>query len=350
MQCIFVVLLCFGLLGFEFYNRRDASASLTSERMTDKAQAEQEDKEASTPQEGKPRHQDNFELFLVDFHKAQCYFSATIQIAALSYGIFETDMLVTFMLTPLATNGVLPIIFAYTMLFHYGRSTLDVTLLTLVCWVLSSIVYWILYSHIIPINSQIRGDNRRYRAYQQFFYKLTALDACGGYSALAVCPDNFHLGREDILRKSTNLRVLTPIIWSFSTMCLLAVLFSKYMKARRDRANTHPPLPNSEQSAITSNERSRPSVSGSNLQSSLIYWLTILCFLAGIGMQLSLLSIGTSLNMMDRTNWSFGQIVAVTIWVQPLLHYFYEEFKDFLKVRNLMQVDPNTPSQMHTRC
>ena len=38
------------------------------------------------------KHQHNFEHLLVQFHKAQCYFSATIQIAALSFSIFEIDM------------------------------------------------------------------------------------------------------------------------------------------------------------------------------------------------------------------------------------------------------------------
>jgi hypothetical protein len=39
------------------------------------------------------------------------------------------------------------------------------------------------------------------------------------------------------------------------------------------------------------------------------------------------------LNMMNRMHWSFGQIVAVTIWAEPLLGYLYNEEKLLLKSR-----------------
>jgi hypothetical protein len=59
-----------------------------------------------------------------------------------------------------------------------------------------------------------------------------------------------------------------------------------------------------------------------------VYVLVTMCFLAGIGMQLSLLSIATSLDMMDRKDWSFGQVVAITIWIPPLLAYLYREVEE----------------------
>lgn len=283
-------------------------------------------------------HQRTFEAFLVEFHKSQCYFSATIQIASLAYGIFTTDMLITFMLTPLATNGVLPVVFAFVLLFRCGKSTMDATILTTFTWLLASIVYWILYSNIIPINQDIRGDQKRYRAYQQFMYKLSALDACGGFSALAVCPDNFYLGRDDIFAASHNLRVLTPIIWTFSTVCLLATLAGKLTKWRRGRG-----YQSAQQSEVDAAEEGtstgrptgdhHPPFFRSRLGASITYWLVTFCFLAGIGMQMSLLSIGTSLHMMNRMHWSFGQIVAVTIWAPPLLGYLYDELKEILRTR-----------------
>jgi hypothetical protein len=55
------------------------------------------------------------------------------------------------------------------------------------------------------------------------------------------------------------------------------------------------------------------------------YVLVTLCFLAGAGMQMALLSIATSLDMMDRWDWGFGQVVAITIWVPPLIAYVYRE-------------------------
>jgi hypothetical protein len=321
---MFIVILWFGLLAFNIFNQR-------KKRSTQPSESELMEKlnQDSLPPAPLATHQAIFENFLVQFQKAQCYFSATIQIASLSYGIFDTNLLITFMLIPLATNGVLPVVFGLVLLFRQGKATMDVLLLTVASWVLASLVYWILYAHVIPINQHLTTDQQKYRMYQQFMYKLSAIPACGGYSALAVCPDSFSLGRTAIFDASHNLRVMTPIIWSFSTVCLFSILAGKFIKWRRaksvryaqvdtgagDGANAiydHPPLLRSKSGA------------------SAAYWFTTLCFLAGVGMQLSLLSIGTSLNMMDRTNWSFGQIVAVTIWAQPVLGYVYDELKELL--------------------
>jgi uncharacterized membrane protein YozB (DUF420 family) len=294
-----------------------------------------------------------FGNFLEDFHKAQCYFSATIQIAALSYGpsgIFDVDMLVTFMLVPLATNGVLPVVFTLVLLYKRERPlSPDVVLLTFVCWLLSSVVYWILYSHVIPINSDPTTSAQEIRAYKQFYYKLTSLDACGGYSALAACPTGtFGVARTGIKRESHKIRILTPIIWSFSTICLLAILAAQYFgislsekwdKLIRMGSTSQQSQPDTEANStphdppntkMTSGEKQAAQITAKGSSTSqkfmtthnFFYVLVTMGFLAGIGMQLSLLSIATSLDMVDRKDWSFGQIVAITVWVPPLLTYW----------------------------
>jgi hypothetical protein len=175
-----------------------------------------------------PSNQPNFEKFLEEFHVTQCYFSSTIQIAALTYGITSMNMLVTFMLIPLATNGVLPVVFTLVPLYKRNEKLKPgVIVLTVVCWILSSVVYWMLYSHVTPINSDIDADTD-YAIYRQFYYKLSATDACGGYSALAACPNKLgRLGRGKILDSSYKIRALTPIFWIFSTVCLLAILVAR---------------------------------------------------------------------------------------------------------------------------
>lgn len=333
---MFVVILWFGLTSFELYKRRggkhDSNGEDRTNRRHEKSNLLVSNKTTSNNEH---THQHNFETFLVQFHQAQCYFSATIQIASLTLNIFTTDMLNTFLLLPLATNSILPVVFSYVLLLRCRKASMDATLLTTACWALASVVYWVLYSHLIPINNQIKDENKRYRAYQQFMYKLSALDECGGYSALAVCPNNLELGKTEIIAASHNLRVLTPIIWTFSTVCLLIALGEKLKRwlnrpsatetnhsSEEDTAHdqTTPP-PNSEHS------------SRSPFTNTVIYSLITLCFLAGIGMQLSLLSVSTSLNMTNRKEWSFGQIVAITIWAPPLLGYLYEEIKLFIPAR-----------------
>ncbi|KAJ4359619.1 uncharacterized protein N0V89_000174 [Didymosphaeria variabile] len=254
-----------------------------------------------------PSHQELFEKCIVDFHKTQCYFSATIQVAALTYGIFgDTNFLITFMLLPLATNGVLPVVFTYyLMVYRTGKATLDTTLLTTICWLLSSVVYWVLYSSIIHINNNITSDEKRYRAYQQFIYKLSALDECGGYSALAVCPVNDRTGlfEDELVKASNRLRALTPIIWSFATLCLLYTLAVKtaawltHRDEAKDAENGDAPSDRAKEDDGAVMGRAGRIVDhilhGKSKTLIIPYYVSTLCFLAGIGMQLSLLSIVT---------------------------------------------------------
>jgi hypothetical protein len=266
------------------------------------------------------KHQNSWINLLLEFHKAQCYFIGTLMIAAFTYGIYETNMLVTYMLIPLSTNGVLPIAFAYLLLVYYNTSSVGITLLTVTVYILSSVVYWSLYAHLIPIGSK----TTQYAVYQQFMYKLSSIPACGGYSALAVCPDNMTLGMGPVRRAGEKLRVLTPLIWTFSTIVLVGLLGYQLHQWHCKRRN-------SDGYNLCSHLQKENHESIPSPVWRIVFWVTAVAFLAGIGMQVSLLTIATSLKMTDRWNWTFGQIVAVTIWVPPLLEYLYEKSSKFLR-------------------
>ena len=121
MQCIFIVILWLGFLGIAIYQHKRSEPERPS----------------------KPgKHYKSWINLLLEFHKSQCFFSATLMIASLNYGIYEVDMLVTFLLTPLATNSILPVIFAYLLLLYYRQSSIGVTLLTISVYILSTLVYW----------------------------------------------------------------------------------------------------------------------------------------------------------------------------------------------------------------
>ncbi|KAI1572251.1 hypothetical protein PtrEW7m1_007598, partial [Pyrenophora tritici-repentis] len=89
---------------------------------------------------------------------------ATVQTASFTFGIFNADMLNVFLLLPLTTNGILPIVLAYILLIRHHKATPDITVLTTICWILASVVYWILYSHVIPINGEIQNKKANYSA------------------------------------------------------------------------------------------------------------------------------------------------------------------------------------------
>jgi hypothetical protein len=388
MQCGFVIILWFIFSGFKIGEtwKRSPGAEETTVRTEEPPhdakdltpEAREQNTNVKSNHDTPRTRQSNFERFLEEFHVTQCYFSSTIQIAALTYGISSTNMLVTFMLIPLATNGVLPVVFTLVLLYVRNEK-LDpgVVVLTVVCWILSSVVYWILYAHVVPINSDIDTD-ADYAIYRQFYYKLSATDACGGYSALAACPNKLgRLGRGKILDSSFRIRALTPIIWTFSTACLLAILVATLSRKSlsehfvgmigrmtprkgpsqrsssdmemQDRpgndavsdatngsnatnASSATKIPNEPNGSHPENT-SQPSSPNKSKWAQLAYVLVTLCFLAGAGMQMALLTIAMSLKMMDRKDWGFGQVIAITVWVPPLVAYAYREVEIIVKKR-----------------
>jgi hypothetical protein len=352
------MLLWIGLYCFSRSNRKHSSTLLSNphERLSETVQGVKSSEGGPLESAGQTiTHKSMLETCLLQFHISQCYFSATIQIASLAHGIFSEDMLLTFLLIPLSINGILPIVFGMLLLNQRGKASLDITLLSVACWLLSSIVYWVLYSHIIDINSQFDTKDRRFMAYQQFSYKLSALESCGGYSALAVCPNPLQAGREDVLDAAWKLSYVTPLIWAFSTIHLILILatmirawWEKEKDAYNETENVHlgphqisaPPLLDPESArrlpATNTNCQQRGSrrilflssgFAHRTYQSKTFRVVTTFLFLLALGIQLSLLSISTSLKMMSRHDWGFGQIVAVAVWVPPLLQYVYDELR-----------------------
>ena len=195
-----------------------------------------------------------------------------------------------------------------------------ITLLTVVVFILSSIIYWSTYAHLIPVASILDQPD----VYEQFMYKLSAIPACGGYSALAVCPDDRRLGLAAVQQAGHKLNILTPLIWTFSTLMLLVLLgWQVYQR----RLRPHQASPQAEDTGSKPASNVHQPVQTNRSQRSkywtAFFWIATAAFLAGMGMQLSLLSNATSLKMMDWSDWSFGQIVAVTIWFPPWVEFYY---------------------------
>ena len=106
------------------------------------------------------------------------------------------------------------------------------------------------------------------------------------------------------------LRVLTPLIWTFSTFVLVVALVLQVYQTygRLDKG------------------------SGLRMESRrwrAAFWVTTVIFLAGVGMQLAVLWTAKLLGMVNDGDWGFGQIVAVTIWIPPFLEWVFGEMSKF---------------------
>ena len=65
----------------------------------------------------------------------------------------------------------------------YRASSTAITLLIAFVYLLSSVVYWILYPRL-----QLSTDMARGNTYKRFRSSVSSLGVCGQYSGLAVCP------------------------------------------------------------------------------------------------------------------------------------------------------------------
>lgn len=270
-------------------------------------------------------------------------------IASLTLHIYGHDMLQNFLLMPISLNGILPVAFTYFLLVsHNGNirspSGFGLAALTVIVYALSSVVYWSLYAQFLPFSSNTSTPG----IFSAVSSSLSAIPACGHYSAFALCPKipAYQASLGDIEGAGDKLLVLTPVIWAFSTVVLLALLASQfryyYYHWRRRRlhhehqhdeedfksaaAFFRPPWvgrQTTEAAASHASKRIRESIISLTF-SEVAYIVATMAFLAGMGMQLSLLSVPWTLELVDPDGWSFGQVVAVTIWVPPLVELLYE--------------------------
>jgi hypothetical protein len=310
MQCGFVVILWAGLALFTRHHLRKGRPDRPAKKKPDKP-PEKADEPANEPDIGS--HFRAWIDLLLEFHKSQCYFGGTLMIAVLVANMSTVDFVTTFLVTPLATNSILPVIFSYLLLVYYRASSPAITLLTAVVHLLSSVVYWILYTHLDPRPGMTRGD-----VYKRYRLNISAVAECGEYSGLAVCPvvDTDSGEFTEGIAAHTSLRVLTPLIWIWSTFVFVVLLLLPVggrIWARRAWLEKGPGESPVKRMLVP-------------LQRA-AFWFTTVVFLAGVGMQIWVLSTAIRLDMVDAKNWSFGQVVAVTVWIPPLLEYVCGEIK-----------------------
>jgi hypothetical protein len=274
---------------------------------------------------------------LIEFHKTQCFFASTIQCAALAYGLYSTNFLTVFLVIPLATNGIVPVVFGFLLIKRFGHSSVYLTTLTCITCLLSTLVYWSLYTHVIKVN----WNYSEYDVYQSIMFILSSNDQCGGFSALTACPEDMVLGEDKIFRGADRIRFYTIGLWTWSTFVLFILvgrqIFDWFLKRPDDnawgeRARNMRRIARQDRAAIITSPL-RALLSGDG-----IFWTTTLVFVAIMGLQLALLYISAGIEFFDGRNWSFGQIVAVAIWVPPLVEYLWVQLSKFCLRRILCAV------------
>lgn len=278
------------------------------------------------------RAMDVFLESLDGFLKAQCYFSIPIAVVTMLTDVFHLDPLNGYGFLPVAINGFLAQTFTLLQLHRHKRFSWYLSALVFLSWLLSTIILWaiIMYLTARPIGTQ---DSE--------FRSMSQIASCGGSSALALCEQRlgasplsylfYHIVSvtgygPTILFGTTRIGTLiVPTIWVFCTMCLMMLLGHQCFGspglgffASRGQS----PQPAVRLQGTGWQDRLRYLFSGPWVGVAGFYLASCMFFLS-TAYQAVLFYNYLGLKLVDLSGWSFGQIIAIVVWLPVLADYLY---------------------------
>lgn len=279
----------------------------------------------SNKEKRKRDHSHALATALVEFHKNQCYFISAIEIAALVLGrqtrqitvaeewSSQTVPLFDLLLSiPLSMNGFVPVIFTLTFVSRYGRLSWHIIFLSVLTIALSTAAL---------ATTSVEG----------FFGNLGYLDQ-GPWStrtklefADLICGSNSSILQGAIAPMPINMH----LVWAIYSNCIVWSLWciAKHISDRQPKgAYLGRVLETCDEfsSRITKNRLS------SRTLSALRHILFILIWMVCFGYHIYIYSLFPSNKMISQV-WTFGQIIAVTVWVPAIVEFAYIEYSELVR-------------------
>ena len=262
-------------------------------------------------------HMLNLATGLVEFHKAQCYLLSAIQVANLylsaqtyinierldTTGIFDNLLSV-----PLSLNGVIPVILSLSCIAIYARLSWHILILTTISVGLSTSALTLTYRGVFSYRSRAASDDI-------LFYSSTKATLIN-----SVCGS-----------QKTNLQHLPGsrefnfgIVWTVYAYCLCWFTWcflNQLSRSCRNAPWVQSLRPNFAKFRFySSSNQVFTRKAATSLATSLLLLMWAFC----LAYPFYLYSLFTRANMVSPT-WSFGQIIAVTVWVPSIVEFFYIE-------------------------
>ena len=250
---------------------------------------------------------------LVEFHKTQCFFAGAIQIACIVFAIqalFKFDITNAELLFTIATNGYIPVIFTLTCIARYGRQSWYLILLSMCCLMLSTVTlscsyllfldYWDLpdwasfgdVSSIAEVCGYVPSQLLpSWCGFKPSYPKLLKVRLITSWWNLAPLINCMFWGLYCVVKQALNCPPKSPEFYSSRTFRLKIYLQAK---------------------VILSNP----------MFDRICYLLFLTTWSLTFGYQFYLYSLFFA-NADIATTWSFGQIVAITVWTPCLAEYFH---------------------------
>jgi len=264
---------------------------------------------------------------LVEFHKAQCYFSSTIQITALILfkrsqtemlgGVTQSDLLDGNLLSVLATSGFIPITPALVCIARYGRQSRYLLVLSLMTFILATATLGssVAYSDIVPdVNQEpyVAGPN------PHVLDSICSPEQDLEDALFSIC-GSWELANNSLPQEYT-------WVWAVWAVCLVSLISCLFNLVFAKRLNHFRPT--------------KPIYMAGVILFVLVTSLTVAA-------QFYLFSIYFARDFISPT-WSFGQITAVVVWVPSVVECLYIELGKCL-VPSFSDANPNWRSWYRKR-
>ena len=299
---------------------------------------------------------------LIRFHKAQCYFSTTVQVAALILvcrTLTDTSIALSFdgfsgvhnqfvnisALVVLATSGFIPVTFGLASITRFGRASWHLILLSLMTFALATATLSTFYHYA-----------RQYGKLDDYYNSLQN----EGYHDDGTCVIKGHVGdtlfplcgssllNNNAISSSTITKWWVWVAWANCMAWMLLCFYSKLMdelppKTARSRL----------ESALTRHpwmkmllffynklmDELPPKTARSRLESALTRhpWMKLLKKILGrlngrmvvfivtatfcFGVQFFLIHVFNRHHLVSQV-WSFGQVIAVAVWIPSFFDFF----------------------------
>ena len=248
----------------------------------------------------------------------QNYFGIPLAIAALTLNPFKIDPLNGYGLLSVSICGFLPQTFTLMMLNVHGKRSWYLSILTCITWLLASMVFWALHTNLMG-NAAVQDSSYR---------SLYDIDSCGGSGATALCLQTTGASPLAFLQDYYYHSIIpgintVPIIWAWCSFVLCILMVSQCLH--------RVPVPGqgsfqSLRPALGSNYRKVWDVIATAVSSTPAYLTASILFFLAIAYQAAMFETYIP-QFIDSNNWAFGQVIAITLWIPPLLDYAHAEYK-----------------------
>lgn len=228
----------------------------------------------------------------------------------------EVDPLNGYALVTVSLMGCIAPVFTLLLLHSHGIKSWPNSALCFASWLLNTVVFYMLFGNLSNSLDTIERVD-------QILSNMFQTEYCGGSSAMVLCQEWTGSNPMEYLSDFYNANMVTnihnvPILWAYSTLVLLVLVATQAIGRRGS------PVTNSlqaEKLALTKKRtifRRIPQPSPQCWR-YLLLLAAVTLFCLALSCQYVMVSTYHKMDVIDMHEWSFGQVVAVLIWVPTLL-------------------------------